>query len=75
MQRLLADPRISESYLDLFKVAFSWGQIFYCEVFIRESLEIYTSVVQSLDSVEINRYYKEQPPPTTAIADDKYCQE
>ena len=47
----------------------------YCEVFIRESLEIYTSVLQSFDSVEVNRYYKEQPPPTTAIADNKYCQE
>ena len=46
----------------------------YCEVFIREILEIYTSVLQSFDSVEVNRYYKEQPP-TTAIADNKYCQE
>ena len=47
----------------------------YCEVFIRESLEIYTSVLQSSDSVESNRHYKEQPPPTTATAKNGHCKE
>ena len=72
MQRLLADPRMSESYLDLFQGCVQFGTDIYCEVFVRESMEIYTSVLQSLDSVEISHYHKEQPRPTTAIADNKY---
>ena len=72
MQRLLADPRMSESYLDLFQGCVQFGTDIYCEVFVRESMEIYTSVLQSLDRVEISHYHKEQPRPTTAIADKKY---
>ena len=61
-------------YLDLFKVAFSWGQIFYMN-YLSEVWKTMISVLQSFDSIEINRHCKEQPQPTTAIAKNGDCKE
>ena len=47
MQCLLADPRISESYLDLFKVAFSWGQIFTVKYLSEKYGNLYFRVAES----------------------------
>ena len=51
MQRLLAELGISESYLD--QRLHLVGDLYFFESFIRGSLEVYTSVLWSFDSLEM----------------------
>ena len=80
MQRLLADPRISESYLDLFKVAFSWGWIFtvkYLSEKVWKSILPCYRVLTALKSTVTTRnsHRQQQPLQTTSTAKNSRCKQ
>ena len=73
MQRLRVELRISQSYLGALTVLFSWGQ-YLCNfsIFLKGSLGIYTSVLQSFDSIDINSHCREQSLQVTVTAKNSH---